>query len=161
MKPIQTCGRPAILGIWSAFMKIAIGSDHLGYTLKESIKTFLANRSLECSDFGVMTEDPMDYPVIAKEVGRAVAKNEFGYGILICGTGVGMSIAANKIKKIRAVVCSEPYSAKMARAHNDANVLCLGSLVIGPGLVEEILNVFLSTDFEGGRHAARIKMLDQ
>jgi ribose 5-phosphate isomerase B len=142
-------------------MKVAIGSDHVGYRLKEYIKANLPNRSIQSYDFGVMNEDPMDYPIIAKDLCQAVARNEFDYGILICGSGVGMSIAANKIKNIRAVVSSDPYSVKMARAHNDANVLCLGSLVIGPGLAEEILDVFLSTVFEGGRHAIRIKMLDQ
>jgi ribose 5-phosphate isomerase B len=142
-------------------MKIAIGSDHIGYPLKELIKTHLNSQFMDYFDFGVMSGDLADYPLIAKKVGKAVAGNEFDFGILVCGTGVGMSMAANKIKNIRAVVCSDPFSAKMARAHNDANILCLGSLVIGPALMEEILDIFIATAFDGGRHAARIKMLDE
>jgi ribose 5-phosphate isomerase B len=142
-------------------MNIVIGSDHVGYTLKESIKSYLTSRTFNFVDFSVTSNDQIDYPIIAKKVSYAVAKNEFDFGILTCGTGVGMSIASNKIKKIRAVVCSEPYSAKMARAHNDANILCLGTMVVGIGLAQEIIEVFLSTSFEGGRHEARIKMLEE
>jgi ribose 5-phosphate isomerase B len=142
-------------------MNIVIGSDHVGYPLKESIKNYLMSRSFNFVDFSVTSNDQVDYPIIAKKVSYAVAKKEFDFGILTCGTGVGMSIAANKIKNIRAVVCSEPYSAKMARAHNDANILCLGTMVVGIGLAQEIIEVFLSTSFEGGRHEARIKMLEE
>ncbi len=142
-------------------MNIVIGSDHIGYALKESIKNYLMSRSINFVDFSVITNDQIDYPIIAKKVSHAVAKNEFDFGLLICGTGVGMSISANKIKNIRAVVCSEPYSAKMARAHNDANILCLGSMVVGIGLAQEIIEIFLSTRFEGGRHDTRIKMLEE
>jgi ribose 5-phosphate isomerase B len=142
-------------------MNIVIGSDHVGYTLKESIKNYLTSRSYNYVDFSVTSNDQIDYPIIARKVSYAVAKKEFDFGLLTCGTGVGMSIAANKINNIRAVVCSEPYSAKMARAHNDANILCLGTMVVGIGLAQEIIEVFLSTSFEGGRHEARIKMLEE
>ena len=142
-------------------MNIVIGSDHVGFQLKESINNYLTSGGINFVDFGVMTNDQIDYPVIAKKVSYAVAKNEFDFGLLFCGTGVGMSISANKVRNIRAVVCSEPYSAKMARAHNDANILCLGSMVVGKDLAQEIIDIFLCTSFEGGRHEARIKMLEE
>ena len=134
--------------------KIAIGSDHAGYRLKEEIK-----KKYELSglfDFGAHTEESCDYPVFGLAVAEAVASGEFAKGIVICGTGIGISIAANKVPGIRAALCGDVYSAKMARSHNDANVLALGQRVIGNGLAIEIADIWLNTDFEGGRHQARV-----
>jgi ribose 5-phosphate isomerase B len=141
-------------------MNLAIGSDHVGYPLKTEAIDYLTENNLVFTDFGTFTNKSTHYPIFARDVGLAIAQNKFDAGLLFCGTGVGMCIAVNRIRRIRAVVCSEAYSAKMARAHNDANVLCLGSRVVGVGLAKEIIDVFLSTKFDSGRHDHRIKMLE-
>ena len=138
---------------------LAIGSDHAGFSLKEQIKTYLDSKGIEYKDFGTYTTDSCHYPLIAKAVGEAVAKGDFEKGILICGTGIGISIAANKIKGIRAVVCSDTFSARYSRLHNNANILCFGERVVGGGLAADLVDIFLNTEFEGGRHQARVNMI--
>jgi len=137
-------------------MKIAIGSDHAGFSLKEAIKEHLETRGIEYKDFGSYSPESCDYPDIAKEVAIALKNGEFEFGILICGTGIGISIAANKVKGIRAALCHDTFSAKAARAHNNANILAMGARVIGEGLACEIVDAFLSSTFEGGRHQRRV-----
>ena len=140
-------------------MRIAIGSDHRGFALKESLKELLGEVGHEWVDFGCHGEDPVDYPDIAGPLAEAVAAGEYERGILICGNGVGMSIAANKVKGVRAALCQNSFTARLARRHNDVNVLCLGAWGIGHGLAEEIVRTFLSEDFEGGRHARRLEKI--
>jgi ribose 5-phosphate isomerase B len=137
---------------------IALGCDHGGYALMQTVIDHLKEKNIDCKNFGTYSEDSCDYPVIAESVSRSVVSGECALGILICGTGIGMSIAANKISGIRAAVCSDTYSAEMTRRHNDANILALGARVIGPGLALRIIDTFLETPFEGGRHARRISM---
>ena len=136
-------------------MHIAIGCDHRGLSLKQSIIKLLTGAGQSYEDFGTYTADSVDYPDIAKRVAEAVAKGNFEYGILICDTGIGMSIAANKVKGIRAARCDDVFSARRARQHNDANVLCLAA---GKGQepVPEIVEAFLTSEFEGGRHQRRL-----
>ena len=141
--------------------RIAIGSDHVGYSLKEEIKKYLDELGYACQDFGAHSAERTDYPLFAKDVTSAISSNQAELGILICGTGVGMSITANKVKGIRAVVCSEPYSAMLSRQHNDTNVLALGSRVIGPELARMIVKAWLEAEYEGGRHAARVDMISR
>lgn len=139
-------------------MTIAIGSDHNGVALKEAlVQSALQGHTVR--DFGVFTAESVDYPDIAFAVARAVASGECERGILICGTGIGMAIAANKVKGIRAAACSDVYSAKMSRRDNDANILCLGGRVVGPGLAAEIVTVWLQEPFAGGRHARRLEKI--
>ena len=138
---------------------IAIGSDHGGYALKQEIMKHLNERGLEYKDFGTYTEDSCDYPVYGEAVGRAVASVEFERGIVICGTGIGISIAANKVRGVRAALCGDCYSAEMTRRHNDANILALGARVLGPGLALKIVDTFLDTSFDGGRHARRVSLI--
>jgi ribose 5-phosphate isomerase B len=138
---------------------IALGSDHVGFELKEPIRAYLEERGIAVRDLGTFSRERTDYPAYAKLVGRAVAAGECEKGILFCGTGVGISIAANKVRGIRAVVCSEPYSARLSRRHNDTNILCLGSRVVGLELAKMIVDEWLSAAFEGGRHAARVDMI--
>lgn len=140
---------------------IAIGSDHGGYALKTAVTRLLDEKGLEYKDFGTMDETSCDYPVYAEKVGRAVASGECGRGILVCGTGIGISIAANKVRGIRAALCSDCYSAEMARAHNDANILALGGRVVGEGPALRIVEAFLDTPFEGGRHARRVALIHE
>ena len=140
-------------------MRVAIGSDHRGFALKEALKELLGELGHEWVDFGCEGEEPVDYPDIARPLGEAVAAGEYERGILICGNGVGMSIAANKVKGVRAALCQNSFTARLARRHNDANILCLGAWCIGRGLAEEIVRVFLSEDFEGGRHARRLEKI--
>lgn len=136
-------------------MKIAIGCDHNGLSLKEALlKDVLHGHTVR--DFGVFSTDSVDYPDIAFAVARAVASGEYERGILICGTGIGMAIAANKVQGIRAAACSDVYSAKMSRRDNDANILCFGGRVIGLGLASEIVTAWLNEPFAGGRHQRRI-----
>ena len=137
-------------------MKIAIGSDHGGFELKECIKEFLENEGMEYKDFGAYDLNSVDYPDFAREVASAVVSGECDRGILCCGTGIGISIAANKVPGIRAALCGDCYSARMSRMHNDANVLCMGGRVVGKGLGVEIARAWLKTGFEGGRHQRRI-----
>lgn len=135
---------------------IAIGCDHGGLELKNTILKHLQQRGIAYRDFGTHTPESVDYPDIAYPVAQAVASGECEKGILICGTGIGMSLAANKVAGIRAAVCSDHFSAKYTRLHNDANILCLGGRVIGSGVGLEIVDLFLDTDFEGGRHSVRV-----
>jgi len=142
-------------------MRIAIGSDHGGLNLKEEIKTMLTEKHVEFHDFGTHSTESVDYPDIARAVGQAVVSGEYTRGIVICGTGIGISIAANKIKGIRAALCHDVFSAKMSREHNDANVLAMGERVIGPGLACMIVDTWLNTDFAGGRHGRRVDKISQ
>lgn len=139
---------------------IAIGSDHGGYQLKEEIRKYLESIGISYKDFGSYQGESCDYPVIGKAVAESVASGECEKGLLFCGTGIGISIAANKVKGIRAACCSDYYSAKYTRLHNDANILSMGGRVIASGLAIEMVDVFLNTEFQGGRHATRIQMID-
>ena len=136
--------------------KIAIGSDHGGFELKEEIKSFLLKEGYEVKDFGTNSNNSCDYPDYALPVAEAVVAKEFEFGILICGTGIGIGIAANKVPGVRAALCSDTFSAHATREHNNANILTLGQRVVGPGLALDIVNTFLNTKFEGGRHQDRI-----
>ena len=138
---------------------IAIGSDHGGFQLKQEIMAHLDELGLAYKDYGTYTEDNCDYPVYGEAVGRAVSSGEAERGIVICGTGIGISISANKVKGVRAALCGDCYSAEYTRRHNDANVLALGARVLGPGLALKIVDTFLGTDFEGGRHARRVALI--
>lgn len=138
------------------FTMIAIASDHGGYTLRAEIAAYLEQAGIAYTDLGCPGADRCDYPDYAVAACRAVAEKRADRAILVCSTGIGMSMAANKIKGIRAALCGDSYSARYTRRHNDANVLCLGALVTGPGLALEIVDVFLNTAFEGGRHQIRI-----
>lgn len=137
-------------------MTLAIGSDHGGFHLKGEIIAFLEEKKIAYRDFGTYSPESVDYPDIACAVANAVVKGECRQGILICGTGIGISIAANKIKGIRAALCHDVFSAQMSREHNDANILTLGERVIGPGLALAIVEKWLETGFAGGRHANRV-----
>lgn len=137
-------------------MTIAIGSDHGGFRLKEEIKDYLTENNIAFRDFGTYSADSVDYPDIARNVAGAVVGGECSRGILICGTGIGISIAANKIKGIRAALCHDVFSAQMSREHNDANILAMGERVIGPGLARAIVEKWLATEFSGGRHSKRV-----
>ena len=138
---------------------IAIGSDHGGVALKQEIMKHLEERKLEYIDFGTYSSDSCDYPQYGAAVGRAVASGSCERGILICGTGIGISISANKIHGVRAALCGDCFSAEMTRRHNDANIVALGARVVGPGLALKIVDTFLDTPFEGGRHARRIEQM--
>lgn len=140
-------------------LKIAIGSDHGGFRLKEEIKDFLRQQGLEATDFGTYSTASVDYPDIAREVGEKVVAGEFDRGILVCGTGIGISIAANKVPGVRAALCGDVYSAQMSREHNDANILALGERVLGSGLALLIVKTWLETPFAGGRHARRVEKI--
>lgn len=139
--------------------RIAIGCDHRGLSLKELIMPFLQNAGHSYQDFGCYSTEPVDYPDIAQKVGEAVASGNFDQGILICNTGIGISIAANKIKGIRAALCCDVFAAQRARQHNDANVLCLRGENIDTESALEIVKTFLATDFEGGRHLRRVNKI--
>ena len=141
-------------------MKIAIGCDHGGYLLKQDILIWLEENDYEFEDFGCYNTESVDYPVYAEKVARAVASGECEKGIVICTTGIGVSMAANKVKGIRCALCCDSYSAEMTRRHNDANVLAMGAGIIGPNMAKKITEVFLTTAFEGGRHARRVGLLD-
>jgi len=142
-------------------MRIAIGSDHAGFRLKEKIKEFVLSKGYEVLDFGTNSTHSTHYPIFAKEVAKAVQEKKADYGILICGSGIGMSIAANKFPGIRAALCLNEYMARMSRMHNDANVLCLGDRVLGDELALSIVEAWLSASFEGGRHEERIKLIEE
>jgi ribose 5-phosphate isomerase B len=141
--------------------KILVGADHAGLPLKRSLSEALRTRGYDVLDLGTHEERASDYPDFAHRVAHGVAAGEAPLGLLVCGSGVGMSITANRHPGVRAVVCSEPYSAAMARRHNDANVLCMGARVVGPGLAEQILDAFLGAEFEEGRHVARVAKIDR
>jgi len=140
-------------------MKIALGSDHVGITLKVEIAALLDKRGVEYHDFGTYDQERTDYPIYGARAARAVASGDFDRGIVMCGTGVGISIAANKIDGIRCVVCSEPYSAALSRAHNNTNMLAMGSRVVGVDLAKMIVEAWLTASYEGGRHALRVDEL--
>lgn len=140
---------------------IAIASDHGGYELKEQIKFYLATQGVECRDFGTNSTASCDYPVFGKAAAEAVASGECEKGIVICTTGIGMSIIANKVKGIRCAYCSDSLSAELTRRHNNANMVAMGAALVGPGLAERIVDVFLHTEFEGGRHIKRVAMIDE
>ena len=138
---------------------IAIGCDHGGFELKNEIIKYLEENGIAYKDYGTYTDESCDYPIYGEAVARAVASGECEKGLLFCGTGIGISLAANKVKGIRAVVCSDCFSAEMSRKHNDANILSLGGRVVGFGLARKIVDIWLNTDFEGGRHQRRVDML--
>lgn len=139
---------------------VVIGCDHGGYELKLPILAYLNEEGYRVIDVGCDSTDSVDYPLYAEKLCKVIADNDADIGILICGTGIGMSIAANKHVGIRAACCENTFSARMTRAHNDANVLCLGARVIGPGLAVDMVELFLNTDFLGGRHEKRVAMLN-
>lgn len=140
---------------------IALGSDQAGFELKQEIIKYLEEKGLEYKDYGSYNADPVDYPVYGKLVANAIVSGECEKGILICGTGIGISIAANKIKGIRAAVCSDCFSAEATRLHNDANIVAFGARVVGPGLAVKIVDTFLNTEFSGAeRHVRRIEMIE-
>lgn len=140
--------------------KIIIASDHGGFELKEKIIAYLNENNYEVEDLGTNSKDSCDYPIYAKKLCKELLENNIKKGILVCGTGLGMQITANKFKGIRAVCVSDTYSAKMSREHNDSNVLCLGARVLGEGLAKDIIDVWLKTDFLGERHQRRVDMID-
>ena len=140
---------------------IALGCDQAGYELKQVIMKHLEDRGLEYKDYGSYSSEPVDYPIYGKKVAQAIVDGECDRGILICGTGIGISIAANIVKGIRAAVCSDCFSAEATRLHNDANILAFGARVVGPGLAEKIVDVFLDTEFSGvERHKRRVDMIE-
>lgn len=138
---------------------IAIGSDGAGFELKKAITAWLEEKNIPYTEFGCMNGESCDYPLVAKEVCECLTSGSAEQAILVCGTGIGISMAANKIKGIRAAVCTDAYTAKYTRLHNDANVLCIGGRVTGPGVGVEIVETFLNTGFEGGRHQRRVDQI--
>ncbi len=142
-------------------MKIAIGNDHVGYYLKEAVLEVLNKRKIEVVDVGCFDNQSCDYPIYGEKVGHMVANREVDLGIVICGTGIGISISANKVNGVRAAVCTEPYSAKLSRMHNDSNILGLGSRVLGAELAKMIVEQWLDADFEGGRHNRRVDLIKE
>ena len=141
-------------------MKIAVGSDHGGFALKEAVKKHLEAKGIEVEDFGCYSTESVDYAVYGAKVAHCVADGKADYGVLVCSTGIGISMAANKVKGIRAALCSDAHAAEMTRRHNDANMLAIGAGFTGKNLAERMVEVFLSTDFEGGRHERRVNKLN-
>ena len=141
-------------------LKVVIGSDHGGFHYKEQIIEYLKSRNIPFIDAGTYTREACDYPVIARAAAEKILSGEANRGILVCGTGIGMSIAANKLKGIRAALCGDTYSARVSRAHNNANILCLGERVIGEHLALDIVDMWLKTGFEGGRHKRRVDIIE-
>ena len=139
---------------------IALGADHGGYAIKEAVKAYLQREGIPYKDFGTNSEESVDYAIYAARVAHSIVSGECEKGILCCGTGIGISMAANKVKGIRAAVCTNEFCAEMTRRHNDANVLAMGAGIIGPNMAKKITEVFLTTAFEGGRHARRVGLLD-
>ncbi len=140
-------------------MKIAIGNDHTAVEMKNHIKKYLEDKGYEVLNLGTDSKKRTDYPIYGKKVADKVASGECKFGVLICGTGIGISLAANKVKGIRAAVCSEPYSARLTRQHNNANIIAFGARVVGEAIAEMIVDEFLSAEYEGGRHQKRIDMI--
>ena len=140
-------------------MKIAIGNDHTAVEMKNHIQQYLEEKGHEVINFGTDSHDRYDYPVYGKKVAEAIVNGDCERGILICGTGIGISLAANKVKGIRAAVCSESYSARLTRQHNDANIIAFGARVVGEATAEMIVDEFINTDYEGGRHQRRVDMI--
>jgi len=141
-------------------MKFYIATDHAGYALKEFTKDYVRSLGHEIIDLGPDSADRVDYPDFAKKCATSVIENEGSFGILICGTGIGISIAANKVAGIRAALCHDAYTAEATRAHNDANILCFGERVVGKGVIESMIDAFCNTEFEGGRHAGRVDKIE-
>lgn len=139
---------------------IALASDHGGFALKEHIKAYLEAQGHPVQDFGCSSTDSCDYPVFGRSAAQAVANGNCNRGIVICTTGIGISIAANKVRGIRCALCSEPLSAEMTRRHNDANMLAMGAGLVGDNMAERIVDTFLATEFEGGRHARRVALIE-
>ena len=147
-------------------MKIGFGCDHAGIDLKHEMIEYMLEKGYECIDYGTDYDEngeviKCNYPDKGHEVGKAVASGEVDYAVLICGTGIGISMSANKIKGVRAAVCSEPYSAMMTKRHNDANIIAFGARVVGDELAKSILDAFFDAEFEGGRHARRVELIEQ
>jgi ribose 5-phosphate isomerase B len=140
-------------------LKIAVGSDHGGFLLKDVIMKYLKEKNIDFTDFGCFNKDSVDYPDIGQAVGEAVAAGEYDKGIICCGTGIGISISANKVPGVRAALCGDCFSAKASREHNDANVLALGERVIGAELAKMIVDIWLSSEFQGGRHGRRVEKI--
>ena len=138
---------------------IALASDHAGFELKEAIKKYLVDNNYDIMDFGTNSPASVDYPTFGRMAAEAVASGECDKGIVCCGTGIGISIVANKVKGIRCALCTDEFTAEMSRKHNDANMLAMGAGMIGPNMAERIVDVFLSTEFEGGRHARRVGLM--
>ena len=141
-------------------MKYFIGTDHAGFEVKPFVIEYLTKKGIEVEDLGTYSSESVDYPDFAHKVAQAVLDNSGTMGILICGTGIGMSLAANKHKGIRAALCHDYYTAEMARRHNNANILCFGARIVGKGEIESILEAWLSHEFEGGRHQRRVEKID-
>ena len=140
--------------------KFYIATDHAGFALKDFVKEFVTSLGHEIIDLGPDSDDRVDYPDFAKKCADAVIADQGSFGILICGTGIGISIAANKVPGIRAALCHDHYTAKLTRQHNDANILCFGERVVGKGVIEEMIEAFANTEFEGGRHAGRVEKIE-
>ncbi len=141
-------------------MKFYIATDHAGYALKAYVKEYVQSKGHEIVDLGPDSADRVDYPDYAKKCANAVVSDEGSFGILICGTGIGISIAANKVTGIRAALCHDAYTAEMTRAHNNANILAFGERIVGKGVIESMIDAFCDTPFEGGRHAGRVNKID-
>ena len=148
------------MGIINSVEKVAIASDHGGFELKEIVKEHLSSKGVELDDLGTFSSESVDYPDYAHLVAQRIAEGKNKRAILICGTGIGMSITANRYRNVRAALCNDVFSAKMSRQHNDANVIVLGGRVVGPGLALEITETWLMTEFDGGRHARRIEKIE-
>ena len=142
-------------------MKLAIGNDHVAVEMKKEIKKYLEDKGIEVIDVGTNSTESFNYPISGYKVGKMVASGEVDGGVLICGTGVGISLAANKVEGVRAVVCSEPFSAKLSRMHNNTNVLAFGARVVGSELAKMIVDEWLDAEFEGGRHERRVNLLNE
>ena len=142
-------------------MTIAMGCDHGGFALKEHLKSYLEEKGYQVEDCGCHSTESVDYPVYGKAAAQAVAEGRCQYGIVICTTGIGISITANKVKGIRCALCADSFSAEMTRRHNDANMLAMGAGIVGPKLAERIAETFLSTDFEGGHHQRRVDLISE
>ncbi|MEE8885674.1 MAG: ribose 5-phosphate isomerase B [Eubacteriales bacterium] len=142
-------------------MKLAIGNDHVAVELKKIIKEHLEERGIEVIDVGTNSTERFDYPISGYKVGKMVASGEVDGGVLICGTGVGISLAANKVKGVRACVCSEPYSASLSKRHNNTNIIAFGARVVGSELAKMIVDAWLDAEYEGGRHARRVDMISE
>lgn len=141
-------------------MKVVVGSDHGGFNLKNTIVSELKDKGVDITDFGPATDDSVDYPDFAKPLAEKVAAGEYDKGILICGTGIGMSISANKVKGVRCALVHDTFSARATREHNDSNILAMGERVIGKGLASDIVDIWLNTEFEGGRHEKRVRKIE-
>ncbi len=145
----------------AVFNRVAVGCDHGGIALKAMVVKTLEGLGISVQDCGTHSDESVDYPLFARRVAEAVARRQVDAGILLCGTGIGMGMAANKVMGVRAAVCGEPLSARLTREHNDANVLAMGARVIGSGMAEELVTVFCTTDFAGGRHERRVKAISE